>query len=259
MLTKAQSCKSRPALRRVRLKYLQKHIVSPVSDKSPVFQGPAIVMPYMPMSLRNYSPPIPSIIRPLATQIFDVLEYIHARLVFHRDIKPGNILIFSLIPFEIKLTDFGVSSIERAQVGTMCGTLRYMAPEVKSSKSYDAKADVWSAGVVLAEYCLPEGYFRDLEEQDLAITPADVISSLSHVSVYEEIVENVLKLALVENPKDRKLAREVREAILLLPDSEDKNLVDEETHVRATSGDALLTDDDATIRLSTVGPKISNE
>lgn len=179
--------------------------------------------------------------------------------MLHRDIKPGNILISSLIPFGIRLTDFGVSSIEKARVGTMCGTLRYMAPEVKSQKSYDAKADVWSAGVVLAEYCLPEGYFRDLEEQDLALTPADVISSLSHVSVDEEIVENVLKLVLVENPKDRKLAREVRDAILLLPDSKGKTFIDEETHVRAPSGDALLTDDDATIRLSTVGPKISNE
>ena len=53
---------------------------------------------------------------------------------------------------DYKLGDFGVAkSLENVQSMTRVGTLSYMAPEVEQGKMYDARADIYSLGMVLYE------------------------------------------------------------------------------------------------------------
>jgi serine/threonine protein kinase len=54
----------------------------------------------------------------------------HSRDVLHRDIKPGNILVFD--DNRLKLADFGLTKIRdpHALTDTHCGTIGYLAPEV---------------------------------------------------------------------------------------------------------------------------------
>lgn len=95
-------------------------------------------------------------------QALDALTYLHSSdpQIVHRDIKPNNILILHRRPndISIKLADFGLAH-EGDTLRTMCGTYRYIAPEIyigsaihrSQREAYTALVDVWSLGVVLAE------------------------------------------------------------------------------------------------------------
>ncbi|RDL34580.1 uncharacterized protein BP5553_07708 [Venustampulla echinocandica] len=103
------------------------------------------------------------------SQGLSALVDLHGRQVpiVHRDIKPGNILLQSLDPFHIKLTDFGVSKAS-GDLSTFCGTRCYLAPEVYNKTRYTSAVDIWSLGVVAFEcaYGLPNNRTGRYQERD---------------------------------------------------------------------------------------------
>ncbi len=91
----------------------------------------------------------------IASQFLAGLEAIHKAGLIHRDIKPENIMLTRA--GRVVVMDFGLARQETEGGGTVAGTPAYMSPEQAAGQTLDARADVYAAGVVLAEMVSPEG------------------------------------------------------------------------------------------------------
>ena len=87
------------------------------------------------------------------TQILRALQHAHDKGIVHRDIKPQNIML--LQNGTIKVTDFGIASFSRSETRTISegaiGSVHYISPEQAKGDFTDAKADIYSVGVMLYE------------------------------------------------------------------------------------------------------------
>ena len=88
----------------------------------------------------------------IAVQTARGLAKAHQHGIIHCDVKPGN--LFVTRDGIVKILDFGIArlagEVEHSR-GAVLGTPFYMAPEQTRGEPVDARADVWSLGVVLYE------------------------------------------------------------------------------------------------------------
>jgi serine/threonine protein kinase/Tol biopolymer transport system component len=89
----------------------------------------------------------------IATQTARGLAKAHQHGIIHRDVKPANLFLTG--DGMVKVLDFGIAKLKGetgpTRHGTLLGTPAYMAPEQTRGEAPDARADVWSLGVVLYE------------------------------------------------------------------------------------------------------------
>ena len=120
----------------------------------------------------------------LLLQVADAMAFAHSRLVVHRDLKPGNMLVTA--DGQVRLLDFGIAKLMEGdrtretaltQMSGRALTLDYASPEQIRGEPIGTASDVYSLGVVAFEllagarpYRLKRGSAAELEE---AITGAD--------------------------------------------------------------------------------------
>ena len=108
----------------------------------------------------------------ITLQTADALAAAHARGIIHRDIKAGNVMVTP--NGQVKVLDFGLAKLldedaartsgihhtEITEVGVPYGTATYAAPEQARGDRVDARADIFSTGVLLYEMLTGTWPFR---------------------------------------------------------------------------------------------------
>jgi serine/threonine protein kinase len=146
----------------------------------------------------------------LTRLVVEALGVLHEHGVVHRDLKPSNIFVTRT---GIKVLDFGlarpfdvpagdtIADVTRA--GTIVGTPQYAAPEQLTGGQVDARADLFSAGVMLFEMLTGRRLFggRTVAAVVHAVlyeTPPALTGSAAVVAI-----DRVLRRALAKDPARR--------------------------------------------------------
>lgn len=151
----------------------------------------------------------------LLVELCDALDYAHRRTgsdglplgLIHRDISPANLLIDRR--GHLKIIDFGIakatSSDERTRTGLIKGKYSYMSPEAIECRQLDARADLFSVGVVAHELLSTRPLFSRGNDYDTmrCIQRATPLPPSEYNPACPSELDNVIATALEKDPRDR--------------------------------------------------------
>ncbi|MEM7694514.1 MAG: protein kinase [Pseudomonadota bacterium] len=149
--------------------------------------------------------PLDDVLR-LAERLADGLKAAHALSVFHRDIKPDNIILPGREVERAKIIDFGIAKAATLGEGTIigdsiAGTFDYMSPEQLGlyGANVDARADIYSLGIVLAEASLG----RSLDMGGTQLEVVEKRRKVPDLSQVDARLRPLLTAMLQPRPEDR--------------------------------------------------------
>lgn len=162
----------------------------------------------------------------IARDVLDALDYAHNALdvhgkrleIVHRDISPGNVLLSWR--GDVKLTDFGIARAaarrHKTEAGTLKGKYGYMSPEQVSGGDVDARSDIFSVGILLAEMVMARRLFTSTNDLDILLLVRD--ARLDRLTKYASEFPLELRVltvkALQRRPDDRwQSAAQFRDAL----------------------------------------------
>lgn len=118
--------------------------------------------------------------------------------IVHRDISPQNVLIS--MDGAVKLVDFGIAKArdQQEEEGVVKGKFAYMSPEQASGRAVDARADIYSTGILLYELVTgrtPFGHLRGKEALQ-AVQKAEIPLPSSLAPDLPEMIEGIILKAI---------------------------------------------------------------
>ncbi len=160
---------------------------------------------------------------PIFSQICDALSFAHKRQLFHRDLKPTNIIVvgWETKNIDVRIIDFGVGVLkqEKTEQGkSVAGSPPYMAPDQANGQPFDERSEVYCLGCVMFEVLTGRPPFLGetaLQTVSLHAHAQPPTLSEVHSSItFEDSVENVIATCLNKSPDDRyKDMEELKHAI----------------------------------------------
>jgi eukaryotic-like serine/threonine-protein kinase len=145
----------------------------------------------------------------------------HRQGIVHRDLKPLNVMIQDNMPVAqaVKILDFGLAKIKSgellgsfiaAQTTGLMGSPFYMAPEQWSDEPPDARADIYSLGVMLFQMLCGEVPFKGSSIPSIMKKhlTADVPTLSSKGAEVPPQIESVVRHALEKEPNYRTASAE---------------------------------------------------
>ena len=154
----------------------------------------------------------------IGIQVADALATAHARGIIHRDIKSGNVMVTD--SGQVKILDFGLAKLldeteartsgidrtELTEVGVPYGTATYAAPEQARGDKVDARADIFSTGVLLYEMLTGTWPFRgkstvDVRHAVIHDQPKTLVEMRPGATPVR--LQQILDKALSKDPRDR--------------------------------------------------------
>lgn len=152
-------------------------------------------------------------VQEIMLQFNKIFKKMQKKHVIHRDLKLKNIMIKydetkPFIKFIIKLSDFGFSKImnEDDVTGTNLGSPATKAPEIMLGKDYNAKADLWSVGVIMYQLfynILPFPARNPKELKEVILSSKGVQLPKDNNNKMSEICFNLINRLLQKNPEKR--------------------------------------------------------
>ncbi|NLV89072.1 MAG: Stk1 family PASTA domain-containing Ser/Thr kinase [Tissierellia bacterium] len=140
-------------------------------------------------------------------QIAEALRHAHSNRIFHRDIKPHNIMITD--DNRVKVTDFGIARAATSSTVTtssnVLGSVHYFSPEQARGGYTDDKSDIYSLGIVMYE--MVTGVLPYQGESPITVALKHVQEDIVPPRELEESIpvgfENIILKAVQKKQADR--------------------------------------------------------
>ncbi len=154
-----------------------------------------------------------------AAEIADALDKAHRAGIVHRDLKPGNIM---LTRSGTKLLDFGLAKSSHVDagiaaaaeptqtapltsMGSLVGTLQYMAPEQLEGGHLDARTDIFALGAIIYEMATGKKAFHGASQASIVAAILDreppPVSAIQPTA--SPLLDHVVKICLAKDPEQR--------------------------------------------------------
>ncbi len=186
------------------------HVVN-VFDQGQDGELAYLVMEYLPgITLRELLREQKRLTIPQTITIMDAvlagLSAAHRAGIVHRDVKPENVLLAE--DGRIKIGDFGLARATTANTATgqqLLGTIAYLAPELVTRGTADARSDIYALGIMLYEMLVGEQPYKGEQPMQIAFqhaTESVPRPSVRNPGVPEQLDELVL-WATEKSPDER--------------------------------------------------------
>ena len=157
------------------------------------------------------------VINKIVLQLLDALKYMHQKQVFHRDLKPDNIML-TYKGNNVKIIDFGLAAADSLVDNlAKAGTPKYAAPELMNrATDVDQRSDIYALGIIIIEMFtqhpdrrylsqLPSEKFRQVADKCTMLNPNDRYQSC------DEILRVLLASGGNSNPMPQWLEAKIKE------------------------------------------------
>lgn len=142
-------------------------------------------------------------------QLAAAVQYMRSNDICHFDLKPQNLLLNRQGSHVcLKVADFGFAQhLRLGEINQqMKGSPLYMAPEIIRKHLYDAKADLWSIGIILYECLFGKAPYtsKTIEELLLRICNCEKITLPTNMRISKECED--LLCQLLQHDPDRRIS-----------------------------------------------------